>query len=124
MLPIFLIFSVFLLLRGHDLPGGGFTGGLTASTGIVLYMLAYGPSAVRRAIKLDLKSVIGSGLSVAILASMLGVFLGKPFFKAIWVEIPVGDTKLKLGTPLLFDVGVYMVVVGVVLTIMLAREES
>lgn len=117
---MFLIFSVFLLLRGHDSPGGGFTGGLVASSGFVLYGLAHGPRAVRRVLKINLKALIGAGLSVGLLSALIGPFTGQPFFRAVWWQPPVGP---KIGTPAIFDIGVYTVVVGVVLTIMLAREE-
>ena len=99
LLPVFLIFSVFLLLRGHDAPGGGFVGGLVASAGFVLYGLAYGPRAV---------------------STLVGPLLGRAFFAPVWWAIPRGPV---VKTSAIFDVGVYIVVVGVVLTIMLAREE-
>jgi multicomponent Na+:H+ antiporter subunit B len=112
---------VFLLLRGHDSPGGGFTGGLVASTGLVLYGLAYGPRAVRRALRVNLKALVGIGLAVGLASALVGPILGKPFFSAVWWYPPVGP---KIGTPAIFDIGVYVVVLGVVLTIMLAREEQ
>jgi multicomponent Na+:H+ antiporter subunit B len=124
LLPVFLIFSIFLLWRGHNEPGGGFTGGLVAASGFVLYGMAFGPEAVRAALKINLKSLIGIGLALALLSGLLGLFAGLPFFKALWVQFSVLDGQVKLGTPLLFDVGVYFVVIGVVLTIVLARSEE
>jgi multicomponent Na+:H+ antiporter subunit B len=120
-LPVFLIFSVYLLLRGHDSPGGGFTGGLVASAGFVLYGLAHGPRAARRVLKINLKALMGAGLFIGLASALIGPAMGRPFFSAIWWQIPRGP---KIGTPAVFDVGVYAVVVGVVLTIMLAREEE
>ena len=111
---------MFLLLRGHDAPGGGFTGGLVASAGFVLYGLAHGPRAVRRALRINLKSLIGVGLSIGLVSALVGPLFGRAFFSATWWQIPRGP---KIGTPTLFDVGVFIVVIGVVLTIMLAREE-
>lgn len=124
LLPVFLIFSVFLLLRGHDLPGGGFTGGLVASAGIALYMLAYGPRAVRRMLQVDLKPLIGAGLGVALLSTLFGVFGGKSFFTGVWGSFAIGSHKVKIGTPFFFDLGVYFVVVGVAMTVLLARMED
>ncbi len=124
MLPLFIVFSLFLLWRGHNEPGGGFVGGLVAAAGFVLYGLAYGPTAVRRAIKVNLKSLIGVGLGAALLSGMISVFLGQRFFTGLWAELPLPGGSITLGTPVLFDVGVYLVVVGVVLTIVMARMED
>lgn len=120
LLPVFLIFSIFLLLRGHDAPGGGFTGGLVASAGLVLFGLVHGPQAIRDFIRISLKPLIGAGLGIGLLSSLVGPLVGKPFFSSVWVQFPSG---YKLGTPFIFDVGVYVVVVGVVLTIMTAGGE-
>lgn len=119
LLPVFVTFSVFLLWRGHNAPGGGFTGGLVASAGFALHALAYGPDRVRRALRVELRSLMGVGLGIALLAAILGL-LGGSFFRAIWIH--VGATHL--GTPLLFDIGVYVIVVAVVLTILLIRAED
>ncbi|MGV3614732.1 MAG: Na+/H+ antiporter subunit B [Fimbriimonas sp.] len=120
LLPVFLIFSVFLLMRGHDSPGGGFTGGLVASAGFVLYGLVHGPRSVRRALRINLKPLIGIGLSIGLASALIGPLMGRPFFSAYWWKLPFGP---KIGTPAIFDIGVYVVVLAVVLTIMLAREE-
>lgn len=91
-----------------------------ASSGFVLYGLAHGPRAVRRVLKINLKGLIGIGLSVGLVSALVGPMTGQLFFRAVWWQPPVGP---KIGTPAIFDIGVYTVVVGVVLTIMLAREE-
>jgi multisubunit Na+/H+ antiporter MnhB subunit len=124
LLPVFLMFSIFLLWRGHNEPGGGFTGGLTAAAGFVLYGMAFGPRAVRQTLKINLKSLIGTGLAISLVSGLLGVFGGRSFFKGLWIQVPLPDGYVKLGTPLLFDIGVYLVVIGVVLTIVLARAEE
>jgi multicomponent Na+:H+ antiporter subunit B len=120
LLPVFIIFSVFLLMRGHDAPGGGFTGGLVASAGLVLYGLVHGPRAVRRALRISLKPVIGSGLTIGLVSALVGPATGRPFFSSVWYQPPFGP---KIGTPVIFDIGVYFVVLGVVLTIMLTRGD-
>lgn len=89
-----------------------------AGIGLVLYGLAYGPRAIRQVLRVNLKGLMGMGLGFAILSTLVGPLCGKPFFAAVWVT--VGETKL--GTPMLFDIGVYCVVLGVVLTIVTARQ--
>jgi multicomponent Na+:H+ antiporter subunit B len=124
-LPVFLLFSVFLLFRGHNLPGGGFVGGLVAASGFTLYALAQGPEAVRKALRLSLKSLVGIGLLLAVLSGMIAVGAGGAFLTGLWTYLRVGqEIDLHLGTPLIFDIGVFFVVFGTVLTIVLAQAEE
>jgi multicomponent Na+:H+ antiporter subunit B len=127
MFPLLLLFSLFLLARGHNQPGGGFTGGLVAAAAFALYALALGVPATRTALMIDPRSLIGAGLLVAIGSGALALLRSRPFLthRDFWAE-PVlpGLGKLDLGTPLLFDLGVYLVVVGVALTIILPLAEE
>lgn len=114
------IVSLFLLLRGHDEPGGGFSGGLLAASAIIIITIANGAKAGRKLLHFQPLSYIAVGL---ILASLAGVLqLGEPFLTAVWIKIPLGFTTLKLGSPLLFDLGVYVVVLGVVSSFVLEIE--
>ena len=117
---LMLMFSVFLLLRGHDDPGGGFLGGLVAAIGLILYVLAEGTRALRDALHVDPRSIAFVGLATALLSGVAGLASGQPFFTALWISIG----GVKLGTPVLFDVGVYLVVLGGVLAMVLALEEE
>jgi multisubunit Na+/H+ antiporter MnhB subunit len=117
---LMLIFSVHLLLRGHHEPGGGFIGGLVAAAGLVLYALAEGPAAVRAALRVDPRTLAFAGLAVGLVSSLPAIASGAPFLAAVWVELE----GVKVGTPMLFDVGVYLVVVGGVLAVVLALEEE
>lgn len=123
LLPLMMVYSVFLLIRGHNEPGGGFVGGLVAASAIALYMFAEGLEAARAALRADPILLVGTGLLCAFSSGILSVLGGKPFLTALWWDqkIPV---LLKVGTPLLFDVGVYLVVVGVVLTMVFALSEE
>lgn len=114
--PIFGIFSLFLLLRGHNLPGGGFAGGLTAGAALVLYALASSKDYVVEKLYLNSFLLIGAGLLVVFLSGLIGLLREGAFLKGYWLEwdLPVLP---KLGTPLLFDLGVYIVVVGMVVLI-------
>jgi multicomponent Na+:H+ antiporter subunit B len=111
LLPILLLFSVFILLRGHQEPGGGFVGGLLAAMAFALYTIANGIGHARQIFPLSPTVFLISGLSLALLSGLLGLFLGNPAFTGIWgtYELPgIGP----LSTPLFFDIGVYLVVFG------------
>lgn len=126
MLPVLLLFSIFLLLRGHNSPGGGFIGGLVAAAAVLLQLLAFGPEQVRDYFPIDFRILLPLGLLMAILAGLLGMLNGQPFLTGVWVTIPIpGFGDVKLGTPLLFDMGVYLVVIGMTVeVVMLMAEEE
>ena len=114
------IISFFLLLRGHDESGGGFSGGLLAASAVIIITIANGVGAGRKLLYFQPLTYIGVGLILAILA---GVFqMGAAFLTAVWIKLPLGFTTLKLGSPLLFDLGVYIVVLGVVSSFVLEIE--
>jgi len=123
LLPLLLLFSVFLLLRGHNEPGGGFVGGLVAAAAFALYAISHGVEATTRLLRLPPRYFIGLGLLLATLSGMAGFVAGKPFLSGEWSEqwVPVLQ---KIGTPLTFDIGVYLVVLGVVLAIVLSMAEE
>lgn len=125
LLPLLLLFSAFLLLRGHNAPGGGFIAGLVASAALALYLFSLGIASARRALGVDPRRLIGAGLVIAIASALPAAFFGEAFFSAQWLTLdwfPSGP--LKLGTPLLFDLGVYLVVIGSVMTIVLTLAEA
>lgn len=113
---LMLVISVFVLLRGHNEPGGGFIGGLIAASGFALHLIAFGPQSLGRLIRINLKSIIAAGLVCALLSGAIAYFKQLPFLTGIWLQG-------KIGTPLLFDLAVYLVVLGSLLTIILALEE-
>lgn len=121
--PLMLLFSVFLLLRGHNEPGGGFVGGLVVAAAFSFYAIAYGVPVARRTLGIDPRALIGIGLLVALGSGLLPVFAGLPFMTGLWTEseLPILG---KVGTPMLFDVGVYLVVIGVMLTIIFTLAEE
>ena len=121
--PLMLLFSVFILLRGHNEPGGGFVGGLVAATAFVLYALAYDVARARDALRVDPRSLVAAGLALACSAGLLGLLAGQPFMTGQWLATPLPVVG-KLGTPVLFDLGVYFVVLGVVLTMVFALAEE
>ena len=125
LLPLLLLFSVFLLLRGHNEPGGGFSGGLVAAAAFALLTIATDVPTTRRTLRMSPRIFIGAGLLVAIASGAVGLVGGGAFLTGLWVELPLpSGAKLAVGTPLLFDIGVYLVVIGVVLTIVLSLMEA
>jgi multicomponent Na+:H+ antiporter subunit B len=116
MMPLFFLFSVFLLFRGHNLPGGGFIGGLLAAIALFLHSMIFGVNVTLKSYRLNPRKLMAGGLLVALIAVLISVFMGLPLFTGVWSDIKLPLIG-KLGTPMLFDVGVYLVVVGVVLNI-------
>lgn len=121
--PILLVFAVFIFLRGHNEPGGGFIAGLVASAAYALYSIAFDAIEARRVLGVETRLLIGIGLALALLAGLIGIFSGEPFLTGLWIDTPLPYPFSKVGTPLLFDVGVFLAVLGVTLTIMFALEE-
>lgn len=125
LIPLLMIFSFFLLLRGHNEPGGGFVGGLVAASAYALYSIANGIEEAKRFMKVDPLKLIGTGLLLALISGLIAIPLGENFMTGFWMEekVPVIG---KLGTPLLFDVGVYVLVLGITAKIVfsLAEEEQ
>ncbi len=123
LMPLLLLFAVFLLLRGHNEPGGGFVGGLVVAAAFVLYAIAYGVDAARRAVLVDPSTLLGAGLLVALGSGIPAVLVGRPFLTAIWTTVGIEPAVVDVGTPLVFDVGVFLAVIGVVLTIVFTLAE-
>ena len=121
---LMVVFSVFVLLRGHNEPGGGFIGGRIAASAIAIYGIAFGVEAARRAVKVDCNALAGFGLLLAAVAGFLAFIAGKPFLTGLWFLPMIGEVEVPLSTVLLFDIGVYFVVVGSVAAIALALEEG
>lgn len=119
LMPLLLLFAVFLLARGHNEPGGGFAGGLVAAAAFALYAIAYGVDRARRALLVEPLTLLGAGLLIALASGLPAVLLGQPFLTAQWVLEPVA-----VGTPLVFDVGVFLVVTGVVLMMVFNLAEE
>ncbi|MGR3503467.1 Na+/H+ antiporter subunit B [Pseudaestuariivita sp.] len=123
---LLLLFSIYMLLRGHNEPGGGFIGGLIGATGFVLYAIACGTADARQALRVMPQSIAMVGLGIALLSGVFAVFFGDALFTGQWLFI--GGTKEEGGLPfstvLFFDIGVYMVVFGSILTLVFAMEEE
>jgi multisubunit Na+/H+ antiporter MnhB subunit len=117
LMPLLLLFALFLLFRGHNAPGGGFVAGLVVAAAFVLHLMAFGVAASRRALLVAPPMLLPIGLSVALISGMPAVALGRPFMTALWMTVGGGPAAIAVGTPLVFDIGVFLAVIGVVLTI-------
>lgn len=117
------LFSVFVLLRGHNEPGGGFIGGLIAASALAIYGIANGVAPVRRAIHVHPMSLSAFGLLLGAVAGIPSFFQSVPYLTGLWVYPTLFGVEIALSTPLIFDIGVYLVVVGSIGSIALALEE-
>lgn len=122
---LLLLFAIFLLLRGHHEPGGGFIAGLVAAGAFVLYAVAYDVGRARRALRVEPRTLIGAGLLTTGLSGVAAMFVDRPFLTGLWGSWMVfGGDVVKAGTPLLFDFGVCLTVIGVTLAIIFALAEE
>ena len=120
---LMVLFSIFVLLRGHNEPGGGFIGGLIAASALAIYGIACGVAPVRRAIYFHPMGIAAFGLLMSGSAGVLSVFAGVPYMTGLWIYPHVFGIELALSSVLVFDIGVYLVVVGAISSIALALEE-
>lgn len=123
MLPLLLMLSIFMLFRGHNLPGGGFIGGLLASSAIILQMVAFGPKVARRILPVNYLILAAFGVFFGALWGLPALFAGLPYMQAFWLPEPIPGVG-KIGTPVLFDIGVYFTVIGVTTKIALLLVEE
>jgi len=119
LMPLLLLFGIFLLLRGHNEPGGGFAGGLVVAAAYALHTFAFGVGAARRALLVNPTRLAASGLLLALGSGLLAAARGREFLTSLWLAPQWG-----IGTPLLFDLGVFLVVIGVVLTMTFTLAEE
>lgn len=124
LMPLLITLAVFLLLRGHNEPGGGFVAGLVIAIAFVLLLLADGVAVARSALLIAPRLLLGIGLLIALASALLPVALGKAFLTACWTRLGPAEWDLLVGTPLLFDIGVCLVVIGVVLTMIFNLAED
>ena len=120
MVGLILVFGGYLLLIGHHRPGGGFAGALVAGTAFALFAMAQGPGPLRRAIRLRPSIIATAGLGVAAASGLPAVFMHQPLLTGIWWN----QGRLAVGTPLIFDIGVFLAVLGAIVSVLLALEED
>jgi multicomponent Na+:H+ antiporter subunit B len=115
---LFAAFSIIILLRGHNDPGGGFIGGLIAASGAAIYGMSHGVGAVRRLLRFNPIAFAGLGVAIAAVSGLLSAAYGVPFLTALWLPAYI------FGVPGAFDIGVYLAVFGTLTAVALALEDS
>ncbi|WP_165855588.1 monovalent cation/H+ antiporter subunit A [Marinobacter sp. JSM 1782161] len=119
LLPLALMVSVYIFLRGHNLPGGGFVAGLVTSVALILQYIASGMRWSHMRMPFSLRTPIGLGLLIATVTGLASFAFGYPFLTSTFSHIHwpfVGD--FELASALAFDIGVYLTVIGATLTIL------
>ena len=112
---LIMIFAIYLFLRGHNAPGGGFIAGLAAAISLILLSLAIGLDGVLRILRIDPVSLAAIGVALTLASSAAPMLVGKPFLtQSDWHlhDVPLLG-ELHIGTPLVFDLGVLLVVIGI-----------
>jgi multicomponent K+:H+ antiporter subunit A len=118
-LPVAILLSIFILLRGHDLPGGGFAAGLLTAVALILQYMANGVEWTSARLRMDFQKVVAAGVVLAALTGVGSMLFGRPFLTLTYdyAAVPfIGS--VPLSSALLFDIGVYLTVVGAVMLIL------
>lgn len=124
---VFIIFgfSLALFFAGHNAPGGGFIGGLVGASGFALIFLAYGNDVLKRIVTINTNSVIVIGILIAVFTGVGSFFFDVPFLSHTFGYLTVPFLgELELTTAMLFDLGVYLTVIGVALTIVMTIADD
>lgn len=125
--PLMLALAGYITLRGHNAPGGGFIGGLIATAAVALYAMAFDVARARRLLWIAPKTLAASGLLLAVGSGLVSMFQGYAFMTGYWWVLPLGPLgALPMGTPMVFDLGVFLVVWGTasLMLFTLAEPES
>lgn len=120
------LFSIYMLFRGHNEPGGGFIGGLIGSTSFILYTVACGPADARKALRVRPLTIAAAGLGFALFAGLFSALFGDALFTGQWLFLGAseGEKGLPISTVLIFDIGVYLAVFGSILGLVFSMEEQ
>lgn len=114
-----ILLSLYLLLTGHNTPGGGFAGGLVAGLALVARYLTGGRHELGATVPIDAGRILGAGLALAATMAVLPLFFGQSALASAWVDLDLGPLgTVPLVTSTLFDIGVYLVVFGLILDVL------
>lgn len=126
--PLLLLASLWVLVRGHNAPGGGFIGGLLAVAASAAWALVFDADDARRRLPLAPAALAALGVLLALASGLPALVAGLPYLTHLWVTLSLGVAELPLSTVLLFDLGVYLCVWGAIggycLALVGASEEA
>ncbi|MCB2222029.1 MAG: Na(+)/H(+) antiporter subunit B [Bacteroidetes bacterium] len=118
-----LIFALVALIRGHNYPGGGFIGGLLAGLALIYDGFAFDHKRISKKRKINPVGYIGVGLLLIFISLLFGILSGDVLMKGIWISLNLPLLgQLKLGTPFIFDIGVFFVVIGITILFFLSLK--
>ncbi|CAM4251106.1 Na(+)/H(+) antiporter subunit B [Lacicoccus alkaliphilus] len=122
---IVVTFSIYLFFSGHNAPGGGFIGGLMTAIAILVMYLVFGTKTMNAALPFNYPYMMSIGLLVAAGTGIISVAFGYPYLKQFfdYFQIPIFG-EVELTTALIFDLGVYLLVVGSAMTFILSIVED
>lgn len=122
---VVLLFSLYLLLRGHNSPGGGFIAGVMTALGILLQSIASDLHYVRLVFRVEPRVLAGVGLMTSLTTGLVPMLLGYPFLTSTFGHVHVpGLGELEIASAFFFDLGVYCVVVGGTLLMIITLAEE
>jgi multisubunit Na+/H+ antiporter MnhB subunit len=126
LIPLSLVFSVFIYFKGHQTPGGGFVGGLMLAAAIVIQRMSDGGASMRKLMPFSPRLLIASGLLLALGTGIGAIGFGLPFFTSNhgYIPLPGGGGKFEWATVMIFDLGVMLTVAGVVVGIIDALSQE
>lgn len=108
--PVMILFSIWILLRGHNEPGGGFIGGMIAVAATAIRAIAFGTAVAERGLPLGPLRLSALGVALALASGLAAMGGGHPFLTHLWTTLPIAG--VKVSTVLVFDLGVYLSVWG------------
>ena len=116
--PLMLMVAIFILLRGHNQPGGGFIAGLITAVALITQYLAQGTAWTQVRLPVNMHTVIGGGLLIALVTGFASWWFGYPFLTSTFGHVqPAITGEFELASAMAFDLGVFLVVVGVTVLI-------
>ncbi len=126
LVPLSLVFSVFIYFKGHQTPGGGFVGGLMLAAALVIQRMSDGPAAMRKFMPVSPRWLIATGLLLALATGLGAMAFGLPFFTSNhgYIPLPAGGGTFEWATVMVFDLGVMLTVAGVVAGIIDALSQE
>jgi multisubunit Na+/H+ antiporter MnhB subunit len=129
LVPLSLVFAMFIYFKGHQAPGGGFVGGLVASVALIIHRMSHGSRSMNRMLPVPERIMIAVGLLLAVCTGIGSLFFGLPFFTSAhgdW-RLPAINgqaTNFAWATVIIFDFGVFLVVTAVAVGIINALSEE